>query len=331
MESKLISVIVPVYNAGKYFNHCIDSIVNQTYKNLEIIIVDDGSTDSTPKACDEWAAKDSRIKVIHMENGGVSSARNIGLDNANGEYIAFVDADDYLDLDMYEAMLNELIDNQADAVRCGIVRESENGYIEKWGNENDQFLVDNKKLLCDIGEAIGILPVSPCNKLFKKSVINEIRFDTRFKYAEDTLFNFFVAKNINRMMYHDVCRYHYINNSDSASHRMFDKARLDEHKVMDIIFANADGEVLEHCVKGDIIKSFTTIKQMMVSENYTEYFDNIRLRIIKNKNVILHSALYSNVVKAKTIIIWLLPGLYKLVIKNHGINADKKYSNKISE
>ena len=92
----LVSVIVPIYNSGKYLDKCIDSIVNQTYKNLEIILVDDGSTDNAPEICDEWAKKDERIKVIHQENGGVSKARNVGLDNVTGEYISFVDSDDYV-------------------------------------------------------------------------------------------------------------------------------------------------------------------------------------------------------------------------------------------
>ena len=91
MYSDLISVIVPVYKVEKYLNKCVQSIVNQTYKNLEIILVDDGSPDNCPQMCDEWAKKDSRIKVIHKENGGVSSARNAGLDNSFGDYIGFID------------------------------------------------------------------------------------------------------------------------------------------------------------------------------------------------------------------------------------------------
>ena len=98
----LISVIVPVYNVEKYLNKCIESIVNQTYTNLEIILVDDGSPDNCPNICDEWAKKDSRIKVIHQRNSGGGAARNIGLDNANGSMISFIDSDDFISTDMYE-------------------------------------------------------------------------------------------------------------------------------------------------------------------------------------------------------------------------------------
>src|SRR5699024_4494271 len=126
--SDLISVIVPVYNVEKYVRRCIDSICGQTYSNLEIILIDDGSTDSSGKICDEMAAKDGRISVIHQENKGLSQARNAGLDQAKGEYIAFVDSDDYLSLNMYECLLKSLKENNADVVRCAIknVYEGEN-------------------------------------------------------------------------------------------------------------------------------------------------------------------------------------------------------------
>ena len=97
---KLLSVIIPIYNVELYLNRCMESIVNQTYKNLEIIMVDDGSPDNCPELCEEWGKRDSRIKVIHKKNGGLSDARNMGLSVATGEYIAFVDSDDFVDLDM---------------------------------------------------------------------------------------------------------------------------------------------------------------------------------------------------------------------------------------
>ena len=105
----LISIILPVYKVEKYIDKCMESLINQTYKNLEIILVDDGSPDNSGKLCDEWSKKDKRVKVIHKENGGVSSARNAGLDAATGDYIAFIDPDDWVDLETYEKMLNAII------------------------------------------------------------------------------------------------------------------------------------------------------------------------------------------------------------------------------
>ena len=104
----MISVIVPIYNVEKYLARCVDSIVNQTYKNLEIILVDDGSPDRCPQMCDDYAEKDSRIKVIHKKNGGLSDARNAGMAVATGEYISFIDSDDWIETSMFELLLNNI-------------------------------------------------------------------------------------------------------------------------------------------------------------------------------------------------------------------------------
>ena len=114
----LISIIVPVYNVEKYLSKCIDSIINQTYKNIEIILIDDGSTDSSGAICDKYALVDSRIHVLHIENSGVSNARNVGLNHATGDYIGFVDSDDYIEPNMYELLLEELIADDVDVVQC---------------------------------------------------------------------------------------------------------------------------------------------------------------------------------------------------------------------
>lgn len=313
-----LSVIVPIYKVEEYLDECIKSIVNQTYKNLEIILVDDGSPDHCPQMCDKWAEKDSRIKVIHKENGGASSARNAGLDAAAGDFIAFVDSDDYLDSDMYEIMLTQISEHNADMAQCGIVRENPDGSSEVWDSYDAPIVLkDNTGLLQNVGEAAGILPVSPCNKIFKADVIGDIRYDESLKYAEDTLFNFAAARNINKAVIQNIPRYHYVNNSDSASHQEFSASRFDEHKVMDIIFDMAanDDNVLAYCIKGDTLKSFRTIRQMIASNSCTERFKDIRQRIIRHRKEIFSSGLYSKATKLKTVLLWLMPGIYKLAIK----------------
>ena len=119
MNNSLVSVIIPIYDVEKHLNRCVESVVNQTYKNLEIILVDDGSPDKCPEICDEWAMKDSRIKVIHKENGGISSARNAGLEVCSGEYIAFVDSDDWIELEMYSILIKAIKDNCAEMAIAG--------------------------------------------------------------------------------------------------------------------------------------------------------------------------------------------------------------------
>ena len=113
---ELVSIIVPIYNTEEYIDKCVESIINQTYKEIEIILIDDGSTDNSPILCDKWEEKDKRIHVIHLKNGGVSRARNIGLKNANGKYISFIDSDDYVESNFIEVMIEEFMKEKADIV-----------------------------------------------------------------------------------------------------------------------------------------------------------------------------------------------------------------------
>lgn len=139
----LISIIVPVYNVEKYLNKCIDSIINQTYKNIEIILVDDGSTDNSGKICDEYLLRDSRIKVIHKNNGGLSSARNEGINISSGEYIGFVDSDDWVEPNMYEEMYKKILYSNADIVDCGYWKEYENKSIKYISANEVKFCGEN--------------------------------------------------------------------------------------------------------------------------------------------------------------------------------------------
>ena len=123
----LISIIVPVYKAEKYLRRCVDSILAQTYQNIEVLLIDDGSPDNSGEICDEYAEKDSRVRVFHKPNGGVSSARNLGLKEAKGDYIGFVDADDYIDKTMYEVLLCNLIKENSDISICSYNQEDSNG------------------------------------------------------------------------------------------------------------------------------------------------------------------------------------------------------------
>lgn len=120
ISENLISIIVPVYKVEKYLKRCVKSIVNQTYKNLEIILIEDGSPDQCPYMCEEWSKRDPRIKVIHKQNGGLSDARNEGLKISTGEFIGFVDSDDWIAPEMYERLLNAIIADQSDIAQCNV-------------------------------------------------------------------------------------------------------------------------------------------------------------------------------------------------------------------
>lgn len=186
----MISVIVPVYNVDKYLNACIDSILRQSFDDFELLLVDDGSSDSSPAICDEYASRDPRVKVFHKANGGVSDARNTGLDHARGEYVAFIDGDDWIQPDYLEMLHDRMQSGSFDLVTSGLVW---------WHSDNDQEVdsLDEVPLLdIDVeSDMVSLLSqhhmTSPVSKLYRMDIIKEagLRFDTRLSFGEDRDFN----------------------------------------------------------------------------------------------------------------------------------------------
>lgn len=200
---KLLSVIIPVYNVKPYLEKCVESIVDQTYHNLQIILVDDGSTDGSQTICDELAQKDSRIVVIHKENGGLSTARNVGMDRAKGYYIAFVDSDDWLERNMYEVLINQLEAHDADLVACS--------FYECKGDEK-KAVGDSKNISVFNTEEIFInknqLRFLVWNKVFRRSFVEKLRFVPGQVY-EDFHFCRQVFLKTKKLIYLDVPFYDY--------------------------------------------------------------------------------------------------------------------------
>ena len=173
-EQKMLSVIIPVYKVEAYLEKCVNSVRNQTYKNIEIILVDDGSPDNCPEICDRFAKEDDRITVIHKQNGGQGSARNMGLDIAKGSYIAFIDSDDYVDENMYEIMIEALERTNSDMSFCGFYSHSGLRIAESTKIKHEHIWENAEQLLEALfkGEAVG----SPCNKVCKSEIFSDIRF-----------------------------------------------------------------------------------------------------------------------------------------------------------
>ena len=193
MLTELISIIVPVYNAEKYINRCVESLINQTYKNIEIILIDDGSKDASLNLCKMWAKKDKRVKVIHTENQGVSSARNIGLKEAKGLYIGFVDSDDYIDSKMYELLLSSIEKNNSDISFCGVNYIYKDKIIK---SSNYGKVVCEKKYFFKHHDFNNKMNYNVWNKLFKQNLIQNMKFNPNIKISEDGLF---VMQYINKV------------------------------------------------------------------------------------------------------------------------------------
>lgn len=216
-----VSILMPVYNGENYIEDTVEQIINQTYDNWELIIVNDGSTDKTKSICEKLKQRDSRIKVINKENTGVSHTRNIALTNANEEYIAFVDSDDYIDEKYLEILINTLKENNADISICGFVeRKISNSlkddklrtyYPKKYLHINEM-----KDLIMDFGNSELLNPL--WNKLYKKSIIKKhnLKFKDNIKTGEDLIFNLEYFTHINKLSFTRECLYYYIRRNNNS-------------------------------------------------------------------------------------------------------------------
>lgn len=222
MENDLISVVVPIYNVEKYLEECVDSIINQTYKNLEIILVDDGSTDNSGKMCDKFAQNDSRIKVIHKENGGLSDARNCGIEAATGKYIQFIDSDDYIDLDMFEILYNNLKKYNADISMCSHYILTEDECTAEGSNE--LLIYDRVEILKEVLLDEKVRSYA-WNKLFSIKLFENIRFP-KGKVFEDILTIPKLFEKANKVVLDDVSKYYYRQRKGSILHVQTKELRL---------------------------------------------------------------------------------------------------------
>lgn len=211
METPLVSVIVPIYKVEPYLAQCVDSIINQTYKNLEIILVDDGSPDNCPKMCDEYAKKDSRIVVIHKENGGLSDARNVGLDIAKGDWITFVDSDDWIADNFVETLQKAASDYQAD-IAIASYHEEPNGASQDSAQSFKLFTSHELLWHLCASDVKGLM--SAWGKLFQKSCFSAIRFPFG-KLYEDAHINYKLYFNASKIYYSPKELYHYRIRPDS--------------------------------------------------------------------------------------------------------------------
>ena len=218
----LISVIIPVYKVEEYINRCIDSVINQTYKNLEIILVDDGSPDGCPKICDEYAKKDSRIRVIHKQNGGLSDARNVGIDNANGKYITFIDSDDWIPIDSINILYKNLINTKSE-ISSGCLLEVFSDNRKNYSNNDYEVYskiegLKNLFLLHDISN-------SASGKIYDISLFDNIRYPVGKLYEDlGTTYKLF-AKCKNVVSTKKIV-YYYFQNSQSIMHKSYSSKRL---------------------------------------------------------------------------------------------------------
>lgn len=272
-NNPFVTIGIPVYNIELYLEKCLDSIVNQTYKNIEMILVDDGSTDGSRDICDQFAAKDSRIRVIHVKNGGVSRARNIAIENAQGEYMAFVDGDDYIEPDMIECLI-KLMNPESDLTICGVFQN--NSPFTKKINEDEKLTRHRAAYYMLDAERFGGYV---CNKLYKLNILKEknIRFRTDIHMCEDTVFNVEYLEYARGVSFTNSYKYHYVVRENSASCNVFSSKRVSVLNAYEYMFTNpvikdspnvlkrAQSNYVHHC-----IAIFVLLKKNNLMDRYED-------------------------------------------------------------
>lgn len=237
MKDPLISVIVPVYNVEKYLDRCVSSIVNQTYRYLEIILVDDGSPDRCPQMCDAWARRDSRVRTVHRENGGLSCARNTGLSVASGDYITFVDSDDWIVKDAYEYCINLFNKYEgADAVQFGLVQTTDEDVVITQHETKEEVFYDKDILqfyMFTTTTTTGSYSVCRC--MFKASLVKRYKF-REGKINEDIDFKYKVLRDCHEFVVSDRIQYFYWQGGSSTSSGKFKARDLQLYDAADELY-----------------------------------------------------------------------------------------------
>ena len=313
MENELISVIIPVYNVEKYICKCVDSILEQSYTNIEIILVDDGSPDNCAMICDKYEKKDGRIKVVHKENGGLSSARNVGLEMSLGEYIIFIDSDDWIESTYIEKLYCRLKENNADIAVPAFCLSYENGIQ----------IIDSRISKCTVYTSEESLEnflfngyLTPCvaSKLWKKSLWDEIRCPEG-KLFEDQFTTYKLLMSANKVVYDPDVYYYYYKREGSIGHSFFSERTYDllegineEYTIITSKYPN----ILDSMKTARAVWKLVFVN-MMISSNAVE------LNTVKNIQKEMRKSIYS-IIKCD-----YLPGIRKLEMLLFGMNF-KLYS-----
>lgn len=298
----LISVIIPIYNVEKYLNRCIESVVTQSYKNLEIILVDDGSSDRCPEMCDEWMKRDKRIKVIHKKNGGLSDARNAGMKIAIGKYVSFIDSDDWIENKFFEILMDTINRYQCDVVGCRYRKTTDMKQTKNIITETICYncitaiaaLIDNK-----IEQVVW-------NKVYKKDMIKDILFE-KGKYHEDEFWSYQVLGRIHKYVEVDYIGYNYFIRSNSIMGKKYSLNRLDaiEAKVYRQVYLEKNFPEL--ALKGKINLLFSCLYQGQLSLKELKK-DEKNIAIEALQEVVLKYPIYYEELKKDRITqaVWLL-------------------------
>lgn len=317
-----ISIIVPVYNCEKYISNCINSILEQSFKDFELILVDDGSSDRSFEICESFAKKDNRVRAIHQPNSGVSRARNRGLDEAKGEYIGFVDGDDCVDKEMYERLYKNLADNNADISICGIV----NYFVKKDGTTEkvrqspvDGFWIFSGEQALKEALQSRLYSVNPVNKLFKRELFDKLRYPEG-KISEDAFLIPVVISKAGKVVYDSKPMYYYLRRENSITTSNFSDSGWDvvEAYKNHLNMVSEKFPNLKKVAKFRYLWAYTyVIDKIMLSENSENYLEDFKKAfnfIKKNILQIIFNPYFSLKRKIAVTVLLINKKIYKKMI-----------------
>lgn len=311
----MISVIIPVFNSQRYLRECVNSVRAQTYSDLQILLIDDGSTDESGAICDALAEEDKRIQVIHQPNRGVSAARNAGLKAAKGDLISFIDADDTLDPDMYEFLVHLMHEHDADISHCAyrhIVGEE-----VRLVHDTKQIYPQHRDeaLQCLVGSRLFV--GSLWNKLYRRDVLKELKFDEKIKINEDILYNYFAFKNAEKTVFADDAKYNYIAHMTSSACFVTadEKKAQDACRVNEVIYNDTDGTPLRRAAAMRYLRSLSGYFRICCSD-HTRTAERNKIRSMIWRVYRENHKLGRNM-SITALLIHYAPWLYRLVYAMH--------------
>lgn len=287
MRKPVISIILPIYNIEKYLDKCMDSIINQTYKNLEIIMVDDGSTDGCGVKCDGFLKQDRRVVVYHKTNGGLSDARNYGISRANGEYIACIDPDDYVDLDYIEYLFDILMKYNSRMSICQHRVRYSNGTVKDYGKNGDEAL----SAKCCVERLLyhDVIDTSAWAKLYHKSLFEKVQYP-KGRIFEDIGTTYALMLQCDYIAVGYQSKYNYIFHDNSVVNSEFKPNKLDLLEMTDIMGKNVEKifpDLSEAVLRRRVYSRISTLNQMLTISNYEKEKKDILEFIRKNRGKVL--------------------------------------------
>lgn len=286
----LISVIVPAFRVEKYIRRCLDSILNQTYKNIEVIVVDDGTDDKSGDIAEEYAKKDPRVRVVHKPNGGLSSARNRGIEEASGEYISFIDSDDFVASDFLETLYKNLTDNNCDMARVDFEEVTFDEPQERKATGDPKVYLDS-----EVEKFYLELTIASCwDILYKKSLIGSTRFPDG-KTSEDIPFNFEIFRKAKKFVNVPIVKYFYYHNPNSISNGPFDKNMMNYYNFRKEIYEfykSGDNEYFRYKAESNYARTLMGLTARMCLYGIRPDMDEDSLRRQFKQEFIPHKKIY---------------------------------------